>query len=290
MAHNQIKLIDLGIYMRQDLPVQQKLRDNSKKLWPVESKQIPAVSVLLKLRDTIIPIPPGFPEGGELVNKIIMRRWEIGLDWVLVKQTEAFTSVDHRFASRGYKNYKAFGCYLNAKLELCYALFDFLKENNSFLPYESFVDLFAALVIEERLGELTGECPDNKQEDLKLRRAQLKALKARANPYDDAIPSWINHFIFFEAVLCAAKHNPKENNLMKRKRKNFREGPLSNYEHETTKWISHLENMKYGELDPSTGAFVRKTKRAKNKPAKETVWPLPSKPQRSRGRQKVIKA
>jgi len=162
--------------------------------------------------------------------------WEFSLGWVFKHRTLAYQNNQFPFTEPDFKKVETFGNYLNSILELCYRSIDLAndvgfrrdKNNNA-------VSLWTGVCMEMMICSMSQINAANiglfhgartKEDVSKNIQKDIKMLKLRQNPYPAPDPSvgitQIGSLI--DMCLKISEVNPKDNNIIKSKKSQFRNG------------------------------------------------------------------
>jgi hypothetical protein len=234
-------------------------------------EQMAGLSAIARLMSNSLGARKHLQPGEVRLAVATLYRWRIQLAWVLKHQTK--TVFSSAFLSSNYQALESDGECLNALLDLCYEVFDFLakvEQSRIVGQYTDFGRLFERLVQEVIDSDLNVFVSD-KGEWQKIQKSHLAKLSAGQNPYPETY-KWQHSHNFFNLVLAIVPANPKDNNQTRKARKSVREA-FWKYRKAFSKTITETMRSKALCVAAPTedGGIVIKSKRESGKPAIQRI-------------------
>ena len=215
---------------------------NLTKEFRVDERSIPVFKAAVGIQGLKVPIPIDLNVAAKGLAAIAFENWNVALAWVLKYRTASKT--ESPFTTTTYKNFKILGGYLNAKLDLSYSLLEMLADVGlkSFLESDEPAKLWELTVREEVSEDIcrwVTHADVSKEVRIQAMKVELATLKEFSNPYSsETMPK---NFNFFEAILTGCRSCRRDNNEIKKSRKDLRKA-FKNFLDAYQAWISKVTN------------------------------------------------
>lgn len=207
---------------------------------------------------------------------LMQTNWNIGLLWVLQKQSKELRKVGLPFSHPHFEYREPFGAWLNAELTLWDSCFDFADTFNgqNTINHQTVVDAWFATTLERIVGDWQqSSCNQQKRHHLGQLSEEVRLLRAGVNPFEGDLPEHRERFNLINLALAIATPNSRDNNKLRQRRKDFRDFTWKPYLDSRNKWARRLAGDAFKKTRLSDGKLevVLGGRQAK------TLYPSPTK-------------
>jgi hypothetical protein len=199
--------------------------------------------------------------------------WNIGLLWVLQKQSNELRKIEFPFSHPHFEFREPFGAWLNAELELWDACFDFTDTfRANAVEYQSVTEAWFAITLERITGDWKHSYfNDRKRDRLDALNEEIRLLSAGENPFDADSPDQRERFNLINLALAIATPNKSDSNELRKRRKQFRDFTWNLYVDARRGWAKRFsqEQLKITRLTDTKLEVVLGGRRTR------TLYPAP---------------
>ena len=207
---------------------------------------------------------------------LMQTNWNIGLLWVLQKQSKQLRKVGLPFSHPHFEYREPFGAWLNAELTLWDSCFDFADsfDRQNTIKHRTVVDAWFATTLERILADWQqSSCNQQKRHHLGQLNEEIRLLCAGVNPFEEDLLEYRERFNLISFAFAIATPHKEDNNKLRQRRKHFREFTLKPYLDSRSKWAQRLATDAFKKTRLSDGKLElvlggRQTK---------TIYPSPTK-------------
>lgn len=173
--------------------------------------------------------------------------WNIGLLWVLQKQTNELRKIEFPFSHPHFEFREPFGAWLNAELELWDACFDFTDTfRANAVEYESITEAWMATILERIMSDWKHSYfNDRKRDRLDALNEEIRLLSAGENPFDADSPDQRERFNLINLTLAIATPNKSDSNELRKRRKQFRDFSWNPYIVARREWAKKFSQEQF---------------------------------------------
>lgn len=216
--------------------------------------------------------------------------WHITLFWTSVDQMQKISkeysmeSIKQKLINLPFNTRNQIytgeyaGRLFSAQLELCMACMKFANKITYPvpLPYDNALDWWKYGILHERsniaFNRALEEGKTSKNELHKEFRHHLRLLNEQKNPYDPTAEPELHNLI--QIALTIIQPNPRDNNEVRRERKEFRLGAWRIYKQALARLASQIKTDRHlKNINTENGAVYSSRRREKGKRADERIWP-----------------